>query len=457
MAAAQLAMEPMPMLATGPMPMLAMGPMLAFWLRPSTCAGAHGAALQSTVPMLVLPHDRVDAYAKKLHDSELLLPVSLGESSKARKSERHPASALTATPHLRALYQHMRSGESSAWVFFCSPSLCEPTLLRALSIYYFLWNEVQDLLTHMKHDRDGHMLAQLRQSKGPSFIFMPRDTNPLHRFLAHIPVEPAARELRQTRGLLVATTLANFADDLTALRGPLTNLSDLAVPLAPFSSRALWSPVRRNGASAGKALFAAHKELRAKALRSTYEYMSTMESVSQTVDAAAGVKGQAVRRAHAPGDVGAPSAADFRAHSAPGPQPSVFLLPTLQGDVGVVWESPAVRLVRCSLPPHLFHMPQDKRLAETRMAAAKAGTSSVTTHPDGVSQNDFAEAAAIVALEKCATDPTYRAKLLEQPAAMDLTPRVEEWTPESAATAVGRELYKRQLAAVAPKTRGDSS
>ena len=91
------------------------------------------------------------------------------------------------------------------------------------------------------------------------------------------------------------------------------------------------------------------------------------------------------------------------------------------------------------------------------MAAAKAGTSSVTTHPDGVSQNDFAEAAAIVALEKCATDPAYRAKLLEQPAAMDLTPRVEEWTPESAATAVGRELYKRQLAAVAPKTRGDSS
>ena len=255
MAAAQLAMEPMPMLAMGPMPMLAMGPMLAFWLRPSTCAGAHGAALQSTVPMLVLPHDRVDAFAKKLHDSELLLPVSLGESSKARKSERHPASALTATPHLRALYQHMRSGESSAWVFFCSPSLCEPTLLRALSIYYFLWNEVQDLLTHMKHDRDGHMLAQLRQSKGPSFIFMPRDTNPLHHFLAHIPVEPAA----------------------------------------------------------------------------------------------------------------------------------------------------------------------------------------------------------LVALEKCATDPTYRAKLLEQPAAMDLTPRVEEWTPESAATAVGRELYKRQLAAVAPKTRGDSS
>ena len=399
--------------------------MLDLWVRPSASRADGHAALQTTVPMLVLPHDRLDAYAGRLNEAGLLLSVDLGPRSRALAGGLHTPLGLQHTPLLHKLYSEARaSGSSPAWLFFCTPSICEPVVQRALSLYYFLWYEVVDDATELKSGVDSaRAIRERRHRQGPSFIFMPPGANPFHRLVIRDPTQ----ELRERRLHRIATTLAAFSEEFQFR----IRTENVAAPLSEFrKGHKVWGLARKDP------LVGTHRLLYKRVMMPSehdalYTDLSRMERIARAVDAAAEERGTRVR-ADTDGndDNGGVARADTDGNDdnegVARAKPTDFLVPALHGRVQTVWSSPAARLVKCPLPLYLFYGGSDDHAGKHELELLKqclepgkeehTSVASAVEHRGGVTADEFADAAVRVATEASTEGSvsSYLAKLSEQ-------------------------------------------
>jgi hypothetical protein len=416
-------------------------------MRPSASLKEGHAALQTTVPMLVLPHDRLDAYAGRLHEAGLLFSVDLGPRSRALAGGLHTPEGIRHTPALYDAYQKARAGATPAWVFFCQPSLSEPLVQRALSLYYFLWYEVVDDASELRTSLDSaRTVRQRRHRHGPSFVFMPTRADPLH-YLASRERSEKSLQLRARRCERVATTLAMFLDDLQFQR----KMSNVSAPLSGFQHE-MWGKARKDPlVGAGPLTFGRAGEMTQAQRDDLFTQLSRMERIARAVDAAAGKRGTRVPvDAAAPGDEG--GADRQRASRA---TPAVFPLPTLRGGVDVVWDAPAAQLVRLPLPLFLFHGGASDRSGKREMdllrptclrGSARASMEEAIEHCEGLTAHGFERAAVEAAREAAGSNASaYRTKLLRQ--ARQLNCDAPDDAPLTVlAGAIARRMYSLQVA-----------
>jgi len=319
-------------------------PKLDLILRPSLRPRGEP-ALVTTVPLLVLPHDRLESFATRQWHRGQLLGVDLGKKSMAvSRASLHPVDALNAEPLLRSLYDVLRGRPARAWLFFGPPSACEPAVRRALALYHLFWHRIvsrsQLIGSPESVSAAAKRAAEHRQTWGPSFVFVGAGADPLAGVASR--QEETSKLVREARLEPLASTLAAVAD-----------------MFRPHSSPAS-SPPREIGLERMRAL------------------------------------AQPQRDEAAP----APLAGGPQGHEGG----ETFAVVDLSGDVEELWRSLAVEIVACPLPSTLFRPPSGGAVSRCPVAEVRESAAFAVRHRGGVKRAAFVAAAKRLVAEEDAED-----------------------------------------------------